>query len=151
MGSRNYAAGQPVGDNSVPLYDSPPPFKAIVTWAKDAAAGTSSILNLSDNTTAVEIGAVGATAFIRWVGFSDAQNSVAATSVISAEGTANFDHAITTGTVRRFVVPIERAYTANPSSQVGAAVANGLFRYLAIKTSGGGSVLATEYGKSNSY
>lgn len=151
MGTRNYAAGKPTGDNNVPFFDSPPAFKAIVTWARDASATASSILNLSHNTTAVEVAAIGSAVFIRWVGFSDAQNSVAATSVISNNGSANFDHAIPSGTVRRFVVPIETVYTGNPASQVGAAIGNGLFRYLAIKTAGVGSIATTEYGKSNAY
>ena len=66
-------------------------------------------------------------------------------SVISiAGGTANFDHAIPTGTVRRFVIPIEARATQGASA-VGINRGEGLYQRVAIKSIGIASVLTTEY------
>jgi hypothetical protein len=98
----------------------------------------SSVITLTPDTTALEIAAQTTGAVMRWVRTTDG-----AGSVISAAG-GNFAHVIPPNTVRKFAVPIETMYQA-PSSMVGANIVNGLYRRVAIKSIGVGSVLLTEY------
>lgn len=151
MAGRDYSAGKAVGNNHVPQYDSPPPFKAIKQYVSENATA-SSVITLTDNTTSIEIGTGGTQAVMRWVLVADGTG--AATSVIAVAGaTANLDHTIPANTVRRFIVPIEiqaPGFAPN-ASIVGARVENGLFARLAYKTQGVASVLVTEYGSSNGY
>ena len=151
MSMKNYAMGKPVGDNQVPFFDSPPPIKAIATIAKSTTATVSSILILTQNTTAVEVGVVGGPVYIRWMNQALVDSSVAGTSVL-ANGSANFDHVVPNNTVRRFVVPIFGNYSEGYGSLVGANVANALYTHLGMLGGTGASVIAiTQYGKSNSY
>jgi|SRR3990167_377696 len=109
-------------------------------------ASTSSVITLTQDTTAIEIAAVGASptgAVMRWV--TSVAGSNASTSVISAAGTANFDHVIANNTVVKFAIPIERQDTNAFASVQGANRANGLYRRVAIKSIGVASVLLTEY------
>lgn len=149
--AKNYAAGMPTGNNNMPVsMDTPAPYKAVKQYLSENATA-SSVISLTDNTTAVEIAAQSAPVAIRWVYASDGTG--AATSVIAIAGsTANYDHVLAPNTVRRFVVPIEVQYSLNPNaSAVGARVENGLFARLAYKTAGIASVSVAEYGSSNSY
>jgi hypothetical protein len=150
MAGRNYAAGVPMGNNQGYMVNSPAPIKAVEQYYSDNGSA-SSVITLTDNTTAVEISASGAPVVIRWVYATDgtgANSSVIATPIASA----NFDHVVASGTVRRFVVPIEVQNNAEGSgSVVGQRVANGLFARLAYKSQGVASVYVTEYGSSNSY
>lgn len=105
----------------------------------------SSVITLTPDTTVLEIVSIGsapAGGAMRWVKTGDA--STAATSVITAAGTANFNHVIPGNVVMKFAVPIETMYQA-PSSMVGANIQNGLYRRVAIKSFGVSSVLLTEY------
>ena len=145
MSGVNYAKGKPVGSNQVPFADSPPAIKAIARFVTENGTA-SSVISLTHNTTAIEIGTGGAAAAMRWVATSDTEASV----VAIAGATANFDHIIPANTVRRFVVPIEVVPTSNSSVQ-GANRANGLYQRVAWKTQGIASVLLSEYGSSNSY
>lgn len=145
----NYPMGYRMGNNNYPITSAPPPIKAIVVTSAENAS-TSSVITLGDNTTAIEIAAQGAPVLMRWVFATDGTG--AQTSVIGTAGSANFDHFIASGTVRRFVLPIEvQNNSQGYSSMVGARVANGLFTRIAYKTQGIGSVLLTEYGSSNTY
>lgn len=144
---KNYAAGTPVGNNTVPIFGSPAPFKAIAQYVNENATA-SSVVTLSDNTTLLEVGTGAAAAVLRWVTAGDTQASV----VAIAGATANFDHLIPPNTIRRFVLPIEVINNAQGySSMVGQRVAYGLFARVAVKTQGIGSVLLSEFGTSNSY
>ena len=108
-------------------------------------ASTSSVITLTPDTTAIEIIAIGAAPIagvMRWV--ASVTGFGAATSVISAAGTANFDHVIPNNTVVKIAVPIEKMYQA-PSSLEGANITNGLYGRVAIKSIGVASVLLTEY------
>jgi len=105
-------------------------------------SSTSSVISVTHDTTTIEIAAVGGPAVMRWV--SSVVAFGAASSVISAAGTANFNHVIPTGTVRRFAIPIERQDT-NPQSVQGVNRLNGLYNRVAIKSIGVASVLLTEY------
>lgn len=122
--------------NGNALDSQPIPLKAITTVVSENAT-VSSVITLNDNTTDLEIGAVGAPAFIRWIGRGDTQGSV-----ISAAGTANYDNMIPSGAVRKFVIPVE---TIGTSSIVGANIANGLYNRIAYKSGGIGSVLSAQY------
>ena len=155
--AKNYAAGMPVGDNQMPVGAvTPAPLKAIATLTKDAGNNVSSILILTDNTTAIEVSASGAPAYIRWMAQSLVDSSVAGTSVLST-GAANYDHIIPASTVRRFVVPIStdsnRTVGATATSMVGQNVEYGLFKNVGLIGTGAiTSIIAvTQYGKSNSY
>lgn len=128
----------PRDTGSAPMVNSPAPFPAIARYGADAAV--SSVVTLTDNTTLLEVAAVGgAGVAIRWVPSTDTQ-----ASVISMGASANFDHIIVPGEVRRFAVPIERIGT---SSIVGANVQNGLYKRVAwIRTAvPSSSVMAAEY------
>lgn len=109
---------------------------AIVRTTYESATA-SSVVTVNDNTTDLEVAAVGATGFVKWITRGDTT-----ASVISDAATANYDVVIPAGTVRRLVIPRE---TAGTSSLVGANIANGLYNRVAWKTSGAGSILATQY------
>ena len=112
-------------------------------------ASASSVITLTEDTTVIEIAVIAGTSSIisggvmRWV--TSVAGSNASTSVISAAGTANFDHVIGNNTVAKFAVPIERQDTNAFASVQGANRANGLYRRVAIKSIGVTSVLLTEY------
>lgn len=151
MAGKNYAAGQPVGNNQMLLnINTPAPIKAIEQYYTENGI-TSSVITLTENTTAIEIAAGGSAVLMRWVAVAD--GTTAATSVIASGATANWDHAIPANTVRRFVVPIETTPSmgAPNASMVGARVENGLFARVAYRNTSIGSVLTSEYGSSNSY
>jgi hypothetical protein len=153
---KNYAAGTPVGDNGVPLFNSPAPFKAIAVNGNTNLTA-SSVITLTQNTTAIEIGTAGAGgALLKWISTSDTGASVVGISSVGATYAPNFDHEIPANTVRRFVVPIESAvnttFGATITSVQGQNREYGLFRRVAVISAGGiSSVLLTEYSKSNSY
>lgn len=140
---KNYSAGKPIGNNNIPLYDSPPPFKAIGRFA-DENGLASSVVTLTHNTTAIEIATQAQSGIMRWITTSDVEGSVFANASIQS-----FDHVIPPNTVRRFVVPIES--DVQTQSVQGANRANGLFRRVAYGTTAIGSVFLAEYGSSNSY
>lgn len=145
--SRNYAKGQPVGDNLVPLYECPPAIKALEQYVYENGT-TSSVITVTQNTTAIEIAAGATAAAMAWIPVSDTTASV----IAIAGATANYDHIIPANMVRRFVIPIEvQNNSQGYSSMVGDNVANGLYRRVAIKSQGIGSVLLSEYGRSNTY
>lgn len=159
--SKNYAAGPPMGDNQVPLQGVPAPYKAIASNGNVNQAA-SSVITLTENTTAIEIGTMGAAgALMRWIPVTETAAvspfaSVVGVSSVGATYAANFDHEIAANTVRRFVVPIESAanttFGATITSVQGQNREYGLFRRVAIISAGGiSSVLLTEYSKSNSY
>lgn len=144
--AKNYSGGQPVGNNGIPQFLSPAPYKAVKQYVSENGTA-SSVITVTQDTTAIEIGTGGTAAVMRWVATSDAQASV----VAIAGATANFDHFIAPNSVRRFVIPIESQQSQGYSSVQGANRENGLYQRVAIKTQGVGSVLLSEYGSSNSY
>lgn len=152
---QNYAKGKPVGNNQIPFYDSPPPVLAIARTIKETGVGTSSILVLTDDTTAIEVVAMGGTAFIKWLAQSTVDGSVAGSSIIATGATANYDHAIPNATVKRFVVPISASNNvtvgAVSTSMVGANVENRLFKNVAFVGTAASVIGITQYGSSNSY
>lgn len=144
--AKNYSMGFGMANNQYPRTDAQVPIKAISQYVGENATA-SSVITLTDNTTSLEIAAQGAPAIMRWVFATDTQ-----ASVVAAAAGSNYDHFIGSGTVRRFVIPIEVLNNSlGYSSMVGQRVSNGLFARVAVKTQGVGSVLTTEYGTSNSY
>lgn len=136
----NYSRGKPVGNNSIPQYDSPAPYVALEQYLGENATA-SSVITLTQDTTAVEVGTGGTGAVIKWIAVSDTTASVIAV----AGSTGNFDHFIPANTVRRFVIPIESNPATGYSSVQGANRENGLYQRLAVKTQGIASVLVSEY------
>lgn len=131
-----YAKPVAVDKNGNSLDSQPLPLKALLTVVSENAT-VSSVITLNDNTTDIEIAAVGSPAFIRWIGRGDT-----AASVLSAAGTANYDAFLQANQTKRFIVPIEQLGT---SSIVGANIANGLYNRLAYKSAGIGSILSNQY------
>mgnify|MGYP003652476842 CR=1 FL=1 len=101
-------------------------------------AAISSVITLNDKTTMMEVTAGTVPAAIRWVASTDTE-----ASIIALPGaTANFDHIIPAGVLRRFVVPQERQ---GITSIAGANVANGCYARLAYISIGVGSVVSSEF------
>ena len=127
-----YAPQLPRDGGGVPMQDLPPPKAALQTIVGVPTA--SSVLTFSSNSTMLEVGAIGGLgAVLRW----------GSTSVISAAGTANFDHWIPSGEVRRLVIPIN---SQGVPSVVGLNSQAGLFATAAVKVNiGSSSVFSTEY------
>lgn len=154
--TQNYSKGQPIGSNGVPQFNAPPAVRAVAANG-NTNPSASSVITLTQDTTAIEIATQGgAGAVMKWISAADTSGSVFSISSVGATNPANFDHAIPEDAVRRFVVPVEAFpvggfYYGSPStvaftSQVGANRENGLFRRVAIVTAGGpSSVLVTEY------
>lgn len=120
-----------------------PPITALVSTNKENAS-TSSILLLGHNTTELEVIAIGQTVALKWLTQETVDSSVAGTSVLTAVGTENWDHAVQASTVRRFVVPI----ATNPQVQSIQGINRelGLYPAVAYKTfAGNGSVLTAQF------
>lgn len=134
----NYAPRLPQDKNGNPMQEYPSPKLALTRYTGENATA-SSVISVTHNTTALEIAAVGGTAAMRWVTTGDTQASI----VTIAGATANYDHIIPSGTMRRFVIPIE----SNPQtgSVQGINREIGLYQRVAIKSIGIASVLLTEF------
>lgn len=132
MATKSYpwVAGSPIGANGEQMQEFPDPKPAWKSWGT-GATGNSSILNLSDNTTVLDISVLSACGAgglaIKWVAASDTS---ASSSVIASGASANFDHVIPPQWRMRIAVPIEKAGVAN--SVVGIAVKQGLYQKVAI-------------------
>lgn len=131
-----YSKPVAVDKNGNTLDSQPLPWKANTTVVSENGA-VSSVITMNDNTTDIEISGVGAPVVIRWIPRGDT-----AASVVSAAGTANYDAIVSSGGIRRFIVPIEQLGT---SSLVGANIANGLYNRVAWKSLGIGSIYSTQY------
>ena len=134
----NYAKELPRDKQGAAMQEFPAAVRPNARYASENAT-VSSVITLTDDTTEIEIGAQGNGAIMRWVTAGDTQASV----VGIAGSTANFDHFVGSGTVRRFVVPI--ALSTVQASTVGINVQMGLFKRVAYRSTGIGSVLLSEY------
>lgn len=134
--SLNQTREIPRDKNGNALQGVTPSYKALQVFAEENAT-VSSVVTLNANTTHIEFAAINSAAVARWVPTTDTQ-----ASVISAEGTANYDVIIPSGVVRKLIPPIE---TIGTSSIVGLNIQGGLYRRLAYKSVGVGSVLTAEY------
>lgn len=104
-------------------------------------AAVSSVITLTDNTTTVEVGAFGTGAVVKWITIGDTESSV----VSAGAGGGNYDVIIPLNYIRRLPVPMEVTPTASSLSGGGANSANGLYKRLAYKTLGIGSILTVQY------
>lgn len=134
--SINYAKKLPRDSGNEPMQDFPPNVLAVQRYASENAS-VSSVITLSDNTSSIEVAAVGGPAVVKWIAQGNTNPSV-----FSAVATANYDHVVPANLVRKFVVPIERQ---GVSSIVGINVQAGLYNRVAVKSIGVASVLTSEY------
>lgn len=108
-------------------------------------AAVSSVITLTQDTSSIEISAVGGPAVMRWV--RNDSGSGAPTSVVSAASGANFDHVIPSGDVKKFVVPNDQSL---PPVQAGSVQGTnrqyGLMRRVAYKSVGVASIMVNEFG-----
>lgn len=121
------------------LQEFPAPKKALEQYTSENATA-SSVISLTHDTTSLEVAAVGGSAALRWVPTTDTTASI----ITIAGATANYDHVIPTGTVRRFAVPQE-TQGLQQGSVVGLNRGAGLYQRVAYKTFGIGSVMAIEF------
>lgn len=127
--SQNYASAIPSDREGHELQEFATPFKANARYSTNNAT-VSSVITLNDNTTSVEISAVGQSVAIRWIPSTETAAVSPFASVITTSGaTANFDNVIPANYFRRFVVPVE---TQGVNSVVGIGVQAGTYRRIAI-------------------
>ena len=139
----NWANALPIDERNTPLQDFPAPVKAQARYVRDPIA--SSVITLTDNTTTLEVGAIGGGGvLLRWVPATETAAGAPFGSVIASGVGANYDHWIPPNMVRRFVVPKE---TSGVSSIVGTNIANGLYNRVAWIAANvpGSSIIAAEY------
>lgn len=136
----NYAKGLPFDRNSIPMQEFPAPYLANARYASDNATA-SSVISVNANTSTIEVAAIGGAAVLKWIPTTSTNPSV-----ISAAGTENFDHVISSGMLRRFVIPKESGgQSTGAGSVVGVGATNGLYQRVAIKSVGVASVLLSEF------
>ena len=141
--AQNYAQMTPRDKGSYPRHDLVPAMTAKARTNKENAV-TSSILNLTHDTTEIEVAAVNAHVALKWLDQATIDSSVAGTSVITAAGSGNWDHIVQTDTVRRFVPPISKFVQSGSIQGINREL--GIYPAVAYKTfAGNGSVLTAEY------
>lgn len=126
-----WIAGPPIMSNGEAMQEAPDPKSAYKSWGT-GNTGASSILNLTDNTTVLDVAVLSAAGAgglaVRWISTNDTAGSVVATGA-----SANFDHVVPSQWRQRLVVPIDPNRAAPGSaSVVGANVKLGLYNRLAI-------------------
>lgn len=141
--SLNYSPNIPRDSGGAPLYNSPAPRRAGSVTSIDNASA-SSIISFSHAATTIEVAAVGGGAAIRWVPTTETAGVAPFASVITTQAGANFDHVVSTGTIRSFTIPIE-TMSGTLGSIVGINRREGLFQRIAVKGFGVSSVLLSEY------
>lgn|SRR3990167_3961418 len=136
----NYAKNLPRESGGEALVNQVPAVLAQARYASENSSA-SSVISVTENTTEIEVAAVGNAAVVKWITTSNTNPSV-----ISAAGTANFDHVVPIGAFRRFIIPKETSGLATGASSIsGLNTTNGLYRRVAIKSIGIASVLLSEY------
>lgn len=107
----------------------------------------SSVISFTHDTTEIEMTAVGATAYMRWVPRTETAGVAPAGSVIAVAGaTSNWDHVIPAGAVRKFVIPREvQGNSLNIPSVQGINRGEGLYQRVAYITPTAASVLTSEF------
>lgn len=138
----NYAKQQPNDKEGQKMQNYDPAFKAITRYERNNLT-VSSIFTLSDDTTIVEVAAVGTSAAIRWVPVTETAAVTPFASVITLIGSENFDHVVAKDTVRQFVVPRE---SQGVPSIVGINKQAGLYNRIAVISAAAvSSVLLAEF------
>lgn len=140
--STNYAREIPHDKGGEGMNDYYPAYKANIRYGTNNAT-ISSVITLNDNTTIVEVAAVGSPVLVRWIPASETASVSPFASVIGTGANANFDHTVAKDTVKQFVIPIE---TQGTSSIVGIGVQAGTYRRVAISSGGAvSSILVAEF------
>lgn len=141
--SQNYAKPLARDVNGNELQEAAVPFKANARYSTNNAT-VSSVITLNDNSTGVEVAAVGSPVAVRWIPATESAAVSPFASVITLSGaTANFDFMVGKDTVRRFISPIEGAGVA---SIVGLGVQAGTYRRLAVMSSAAvSSIMVSEF------
>lgn len=141
--SLNYAKPLARDVNGNELQEGGVPFKPNARYSSNNAT-VSSVITLNDNSTGVEVAAIGAAVAIRWVPTTESAAVSPFASVITLAGvTSNFDYIIAKDTVRRFTAPQEGAGVA---SIVGLGVQAGTYRRMAVVSgSAVSSIMVSEF------
>ncbi len=140
--SQNYAPSIPSDREGHELQEFAAPFKANARYGTNNAT-VSSVITLSDNTTAIEVSAMGQSVALRWVPATETAAVTPFASVITTGTSANFDHVVPPNYFRRFVVPVE---TQGVNSIVGIGVQAGTYRRVAVMSSAtASSIMVTEF------
>ncbi len=129
--------------NDVDLQEFAVPFPAIITTNSENNT-LSSLITLTDNTTSLEIHAVGGAAAIKWITASTIAGlgNTSVASFSSVGGVANFDGMIPANYFRRFAVP---QATGGVNSVVGLNKQAGLYPAVAVKSVGIASVATLQF------
>lgn len=135
--SLNYASPLPHDRGGESMQEFPPAQLALGVFASDNATA-SSVITLTDNTTSIEVHAIGGAAVVKWIATTNTSASV----ISIAGGTANYDVVVPSNYFRRLVVPIEGIGT---SSIVGLNKQAGLYNRVAYKSVGATSILTALY------
>lgn len=138
--SLQYASRLSIDSSAAPLQEFVVPHVAVSVIGSENATA-SSVITLTDATTTVEIGAFGTGAVAKWITVGDTGASV----VSAGAGGGNYDVIIPPNYFRRLVVPIEVIPTPSTMSGGGGNSRNGLYKRLAFKTTGIGSILTVQY------
>jgi len=143
----NYTKPLARDNGGAAMQEYPAPVKAVTSVYYRDNLPSSSIITLSQDTSALEVGSFGGQGVvIRWIPTGETPGNFF-TSVISSGLAANFDHFVPAGVgigqVRRFVVPKETG--GAPTGAMGSV--NGLYQRIAISNAGitASSVLVTQY------
>lgn len=126
------------------MQEYPAPYLSTGRGMRENAVA-SSVIVLSQNTSAVEVGTFGGQGVvIRWIPATETPSVSPYSSVIASGVAANYDHYVPPSTYRRFVVPRE-VMGLGASQAVGSM--NGLYSRLAIVNAGttASSVLTSEF------
>lgn len=134
----NYAKQIPIDKGGMVLQGYPAPCSTLGTVYRDNASA-SSVTSLTVDTTVLEVASTTVPVGIRWA-------ISQATSIIAVAGaTANFDHVVVPGQVRRFVVP-RRIVGVSPIASISSInIQEGLFSNIATISLGVGSVMLMQY------
>lgn len=140
----NYSPGTPTSKFGSQKVGYPPSDNALTSQNRENASA-SSILLLTHDTTELQVSAVGQWIAGKWLTQAVVDSSVAATSVLTAFGTANFDFTVPINTMQAFVVPVGTFKQSSGSVQ-GINRELGLYPAVALKTlAGTGSILTAEF------
>lgn len=140
----NYAKAIPRDVGGSPMQGYPAPIPALATTARENCVA-SSLLSLNPNTTTVEISAFGGQGVaVRWISSVEGATVSPFGSVISSGLTANFDHIVPSGVIRRLVVPRE-TMGQMAGGQIGSV--NGLYQRMAWINGGttAASILVSQF------
>ncbi len=138
----NYSPALPRDENGNVKQEYAVPFKPNARYGTNNAT-TSSVITLADNSTEVEIAAVGAAVAVRWIPATETAAVSPFASVITTGTSANFDYVVPKDTYRRFVAPQE---TQGVQSIVGVGVLNGAYRRVAVMSAATvSSIMVSEF------